>query len=53
MLQLINIEISTNKTKEGGVGTIGHIIALPYLKDKIDLSMGKPMLNNFFFDKLI
>ena len=32
----------------GGGGTMGHLIALPYPKTKIDLLTGKPMLNISF-----
>ena len=37
------------KTGDGAGGTMGHIIALPYPKNWIDLSAGNPMLNIFFF----
>ena len=32
---------------QGGGGTMGHIIALPYFKNKIHLLTGKPMFNQF------
>ena len=34
--------------RPGGEGTMGHIIALPCFKNKIDLSTGNPILDKFF-----